>query len=134
MEDKVTPPKIALSCVLAASASAACGQPADQDQTPTNSSASSGASTSAGDSGSTDTDASGGETGAGPRYDVNMGSDVPIPQLNGCEKIDFLFVIDNSESMDDESNAVDHKLPGFIDAIRSNVQGPGLPRHGGRHG
>ncbi|MEM7159416.1 MAG: hypothetical protein AAF799_41645 [Myxococcota bacterium] len=35
----------------------------------------------------------------------------------GCEKIDFLFVIDNSNSMSDEQAQLVAAFPGFVDAI-----------------
>ncbi len=39
----------------------------------------------------------------------------------GCEKVDFLFVIDNSSSMGDNQQNLVTSFPGFIDAIRSTL-------------
>ncbi len=41
----------------------------------------------------------------------------------GCDKVDFLFVIDNSGSMADEQANLAASFPGFIDAIRDTVVG-----------
>lgn len=41
-----------------------------------------------------------------------------LPQLN-CEKLDFVFVIDNSSSMADEQMFLADAVPGFIDAMRN---------------
>ncbi|MDC0721058.1 hypothetical protein [Nannocystis bainbridge] len=38
---------------------------------------------------------------------------------NGCKKVDFLFVIDNSTSMEDNQDALIDSFPGFIDAIKT---------------
>src|SRR5688572_8643720 len=39
----------------------------------------------------------------------------------GCEKIDFLFVVDNSVSMENEQAQLVASFPGFIAAIETNV-------------
>lgn len=39
----------------------------------------------------------------------------------GCTKVDFLFVIDNSVSMNDEQDALVASFPGFIDTIQKSV-------------
>ncbi|MBX3125131.1 MAG: hypothetical protein KF718_00360 [Polyangiaceae bacterium] len=41
---------------------------------------------------------------------------------SGCEKIDFLFVVDNSVSMQDQQAALVAAFPGFISAIESTVK------------
>ncbi len=43
----------------------------------------------------------------------------PIPEADGCGGIDFLFVIDNSESMSDEQDELAASVPGFLEAIRA---------------
>lgn len=43
------------------------------------------------------------------------------PMEEGCEKVDFLFVIDNSISMGDEQNNLDTSFPEFIATIQSDV-------------
>jgi hypothetical protein len=40
----------------------------------------------------------------------------------GCQKIDFLFVVDNSVSMQDQQAALAASFPGFVAAIESTVQ------------
>jgi hypothetical protein len=44
----------------------------------------------------------------------------PLPTAfdKGCKKIDFLFVIDNSDSMDDEQANLARSFPGFIGVMR----------------
>ncbi|MBX7082530.1 MAG: hypothetical protein K1X88_25215 [Nannocystaceae bacterium] len=49
--------------------------------------------------------------------DVGSGNDTP-----GCEKVDFLFVIDDSGSMADEQAHLVAAFPQFIDTIASEVQ------------
>jgi hypothetical protein len=39
----------------------------------------------------------------------------------GCEKVDFLFVVDNSASMEDEQQNLVASFPGFIDAIQGTL-------------
>lgn len=48
------------------------------------------------------------------------GKPPPSPDA-GCGKIDFLFVIDNSGSMQDEQQNLIRSFPGFIDTIRNAV-------------
>jgi hypothetical protein len=40
----------------------------------------------------------------------------------GCQKVDFLFVVDNSGSMANEQTALKTSFPGFIAAIQETVQ------------
>ena len=40
----------------------------------------------------------------------------------GCKKVDFLFVIDNSASMEDNQAALIASFPGFIDAIKGALE------------
>jgi hypothetical protein len=80
-------------------------------------------STTSGDEG---TGAGSGEEGTGgseegPKYDVASQPDLDPPA--GCDKIDFLFVIDNSGSMSEEQTALIASFPGFIDHIRDHVKG-----------
>ncbi len=89
-----------------------------------------------GGSGPTDTDSGGpGSTGSNPtdstatsgplKFDVGTILDVPPMgtdgEDDGCKKIDFLFVIDNSGSMRDNQISLANSFPGFIDAIQSEV-------------
>jgi hypothetical protein len=59
-----------------------------------------------------------------PLFDVgdeetggNTGGDAET----GCEKVDLLFVVDNSGSMEDEQESLGASVPGFIDEIRSQL-------------
>ena len=51
---------------------------------------------------------------SGPSFDVPVDGEVGDTR---CEKVDFLFVIDNSVSMQDEQEALVASFPGFIGAI-----------------
>lgn len=62
------------------------------------------------------------ETGPEPLYDVgNM--DVGAPATDGCAKIDFLFVVDNSLSMALHQTALINSFGGFINTIEAEVEG-----------
>lgn len=70
---------------------------------PTSSSTSAASTTDATDSG---VSASTGTTAVGPE---------------GCKQVDFLFVIDNSVSMEGEQTALTMAFPGFIDTIKNTL-------------
>ena len=58
-----------------------------------------------------------------PKFDVAETGDVittGAPDM-GCKKVDFLFVIDNSASMEDNQAALIASFPGFIDAIQNKL-------------
>ena len=55
--------------------------------------------------------------GGGPKFDVAGGNTGPGDGEMGCQKVDFLFVIDNSGSMEDEQNNLINSFPGFINTI-----------------
>jgi len=82
-----------------------------------------GASGSATNSGGGDDDDDDGDDG--PKFDVGSGmtggDDGGSP--TGCEKIDFLFVIDNSGSMSPHQQNLVNNFPKFIDTIAAEVQG-----------
>ena len=65
---------------------------------------------------------SGGPGSEGPSFDV--GSE-PTSGTgsgeDGCQKVDFLFVIDNSASMDDEQAALIGAFPGFMQTIQDTL-------------
>ena len=69
-------------------------------------------------------DDTGGEEEAGSEssggFDENL--DVPPSESLGCRKIDFLFVIDDSESMEDEQQRLIDGFPGFIDGVRETIE------------
>lgn len=92
---------VGMACTTDASTAAA-------DATGSSSSSSGGASTS---SSSASDDAS---TAGEPKLDVNVAT-------VGCEKIDFLFVIDNSLSMGDEQQLLIDGFPGFISGIEQTI-------------
>ncbi|MCA9707982.1 MAG: hypothetical protein KDK70_19170 [Myxococcales bacterium] len=61
-------------------------------------------------------------SGPGVKFDTPNGSggDPPPPE-EGCQKVDFLFVIDSSGSMEDEQDALLASFPGFIAAIEDTL-------------
>jgi hypothetical protein len=65
----------------------------------------------------------GGDDGDGALFDVGDGEGLPGDGdgTEGCEKVDFLFVIDNSGSMLDEQDNLIQSFPGFMEAIESTV-------------
>jgi len=66
----------------------------------------------------------GGDDGGGIRLDVSPGGggDGGDGQ-GGCEKVDFLFVVDNSGSMQYFQQQLANSFPGFISTIREQVAG-----------
>jgi hypothetical protein len=102
----------------------ACGgDRRDHADAGTGSFASLGSSDSVGDSESSA--GTGGVTEGGePFFDVGGGGGTGQGEggdEKGCEKIDFLFVIDNSMSMGDEQQQLVDSFPGFIDTIRDTL-------------
>jgi hypothetical protein len=84
---------------------------------------------SAADPSGDETSAGTGDTGSGevelrPGAAGSGGPD-PDPETGepagGCQKIDFLFVVDNSGSMADEQTALANSFDGFITSIQSTV-------------
>lgn len=53
--------------------------------------------------------------------DGDTDSDVEPDKDNGCQKVDFLFVIDNSVSMKDQQAALIASFPGFIETIKTTL-------------
>jgi hypothetical protein len=73
-------------------------------------------------SGATASSASG-----GPKFDLGDGTGPVDPSasggaVEGCQKIDFLFVVDNSGSMGDEQQNLVNSFNGFIDSIQNTVK------------
>ena len=87
----------------------ACGSTED---TPFTDDAGGGASTTA-EGGSL---ATGGDDGLGGGF-ANGGN----TGTSGCEKVDFLFIIDNSVSMSDQQAALIASFPGFMSTIQSTL-------------
>lgn len=93
-----------------------CSKPGDATET-------TGVTTFGADSGlETGTD-EGVESGEGPKLDTipvaDGGGDDGVPVDEGCDKVDFLFVIDSSVSMGDQQVALIASFPGFMDTIES---------------
>ena len=135
--------------ILLATAGLACGDSGDSSASATGATGVTGVSgatntpttdgsptSSGGDSmtGSTSesagTDGASGDTGGGtstndgPKLDVGAGEttgDSGMP-VEGCRKVDFLFVIDNSGSMSDEQQNLINSFPGFIDTIQAELK------------
>ncbi|MCH9680775.1 MAG: hypothetical protein K0V04_05005 [Deltaproteobacteria bacterium] len=99
------------------------GVPQTPEPAPTTSTATGTASSSTG--GSTSTAAPTGDAtdptmaATGTIFDV-ASPDVPIDI--GCHKADFLFVIDNSGSMQEHQQQLLESFPGFIDAILGSLE------------
>lgn len=79
---------------------------------------------------STNDDTSTGTTNAssssGPVLDIGTSTNTGTAEGGsgeGCEKVDFLFVVDNSISMGDEQTALGLSFPQFIDTIQNEVVG-----------
>jgi hypothetical protein len=135
---------VSAPCICSALLALACGSPNDDRDTQSTAAtvtAASGISASApvtvgetpGDAtgpGASTGDASGpGLTGSGStgeiKFDLaadtgNVDPDTG-PAVGGCEKIDFLFVVDNSGSMEDEQVALANSFDGFITSIQNTV-------------
>jgi hypothetical protein len=59
---------------------------------------------------------------AGPLPSSSERPPVPTGFDKGCGKIDFLFVIDNSDSMEDEQANLARSFPGFIGVMRQVLE------------
>ena len=58
------------------------------------------------------------------KFDIGGDDDTAattMPADTGCDKVDFLFVIDNSASMEDNQAALIASFPGFIEKIKSTL-------------
>ena len=97
---------------------------AETDATDTNASSSTAGD---GDSATTDATESTGSTDTnattGPLLDIGGTGGSAEAGMDGCDKVDFLFVIDNSISMGDEQNNLSNSFPEFIQTIQSQVVG-----------
>lgn len=103
----------------------ACGDE-ERDDDPGLSSASLTSPTPTGSGSETDSTGSAGES-VGAKLDVGFDSDGPDSGFDpdgpgeGCEKVDFLFVIDGSGSMGDNQDSLIASFPGFIESIRTTL-------------
>jgi hypothetical protein len=57
-----------------------------------------------------------------PKFDLGVQPDAGPPPEEGCTKVDFLFIIDNSGSMADEQDNLTNSFPGFISGIQSALE------------
>ena len=71
--------------------------------------------------GTSDADSGSESESTGPKLDLPQGGSAEEGG-SGCEKVDFLFVIDNSESMEDDQLRLLEAFPGFIQAIQDSIQ------------
>lgn len=109
----------------------ACGEIRDDDGMQASMSASATApsddsSSSVGDeaSASTTTPTSADTTGGMTKLDVGAGTNMSAGEGSdeaGCDKVDFLFIIDNSGSMYEEQVNLISSFPQFIDTIKSTL-------------
>jgi hypothetical protein len=60
--------------------------------------------------------------GDGPRFDLGVQPDSAPPMEEGCTKVDFLFIIDNSGSMADDQDNLTANFPTFISGIQSALE------------
>lgn len=63
-----------------------------------------------------------GSTSDGLKFDLGIQPDAGPPVEEGCTKVDFLFIIDNSGSMADEQDNLTNSFPGFITGIQSALE------------
>jgi hypothetical protein len=57
-----------------------------------------------------------------PKLDFASNEDLPVGEMEGCEKIDFLFVIDSSGSMENNQANLLASFPGLVTAMMENVE------------
>jgi hypothetical protein len=57
----------------------------------------------------------------GSLFDVAPGTGGPGDVEDGCEKVDFLFIVDNSTSMSDDQANLTGSFPGFIQTIQDTI-------------
>ncbi len=103
------------NCILTLVVAAACGTGGQDD----GGQSSEGITTSP-------TDSDTGVTSGGERFDVGS-SDMGMitggdPGESACRKVDFLFVIDNSQSFEGEQQSLIASFPGFIQTVQNTLQ------------
>ena len=84
-----------------------------------------GATTTGGATSQATTEDSSAEVTSGIKFDTPTpdiaDTATTAPADQGCKKVDFLFVIDNSASMEDNQAALIASFPGFISAIKETL-------------
>lgn len=58
----------------------------------------------------------------GTVFDLGIQPDSSMPVQEGCQKVDFLFIIDNSGSMADNQVDLANNFPNFIDGIQATLE------------
>ena len=58
----------------------------------------------------------------GPRFDLGVMPDMNLEVEEGCRKVDFLFVIDDSGSMGDDQANLAAEFPDFITGIQATLE------------
>jgi hypothetical protein len=61
-------------------------------------------------------------SGEDPKFDLGVQPDVNQDVEDGCTKVDFLFVVDNSGSMEDDQANLIANFPNFITGIQSTLE------------
>ena len=56
------------------------------------------------------------------KFDLEA-EDIEVPETTGCDKIDFVFSVDNSCSTEDDQATLQQAFAQFVQLIRDNVQG-----------
>jgi hypothetical protein len=113
----------ATSFALLALASGCGDEGRDRNDSVVGSSITLGASGTAADDGIDASDGMGGDE-SGDKFDVASGmadGAGDAGNADGCEKVDFLFVIDNSGSMGDNQDSLIASFPGFISSIQASL-------------
>ena len=75
-----------------------------------------------GESGGDSNDPPPATSGDSPNFDLGGGSSDGGEPHNGCRAVDFIFVIDNSISMENEQEALVGAFPGFMEAIEMDLE------------
>lgn len=76
-----------------------------------------------GDGGDGPGDGDGGNDDDTPSFDLGSADDGDLPVMEaGCQAVDFLFVVDNSVSMENNQAALVGAFPGFMDAIQATLE------------
>lgn len=117
------------AAVFALTSLFACGEPREEDNAttvPTGVDSNDATGTAGSGATSTDdgSDSAADSTGGGTKLDVGAGATLDGAgdgDEDGCDKVDFLFVIDNSGSMGDEQSNMTASFPGFIETITTEL-------------
>jgi hypothetical protein len=110
---------LALACL--ASACATDDGRGASDQLPGIGSASGSATQGSESEGDSDAESGDPDDGEGPNVTYDVGVLPDGDDEDGCKKVDFLFVIDNSASMGDDQQNLIHNWPNFISGIQNDL-------------